>query len=113
MRNFLTAVENVECAVGHFEEFAAKNLSNWRKAEKMEKQEKAEVFAKKYKFYKEMTDDTRYVRQEMINCLGEPPEELVKAMDMIEWLMDRLLDFMRGEPIDNIMEDKYGSKEKG
>jgi hypothetical protein len=112
MRNFLTAVENVECAVGHFEEFATKHLANARKARETGDEKGEKVNMEKYRFYREMTDDTRYVRQEMINCLGKPPEELVRTLDMVEWLMDRLLDFMKGEPIDKIMEDKYGSKEE-
>lgn len=88
MRNFLTAVENVECAVGHFEEFATK----YGTVENPDEEEK-----KNYKFYKEMTDSTRYVRQEMINSVGKPPEVFMNSLDILEQLMDTLIDFMKGK----------------
>lgn len=112
MRNFLTAVENVECAVGHFEEFAIKSYEGYIKAKEAGDEEEMKNFQNKYSFYCEMTDSTRLVRQEMIKSPGHPPEKFLESLDMLETLMDRLIDFMKGEPIEDIMEGKLiGSRE--
>jgi len=89
MRNFLTAVENVEAAVGHFEEFATKCYTE---AKETEDEEERDELLKQYKFYREMTDSTRLVRQEMIKSLGHPPEKFLESLNMLETLMDRLID---------------------
>ena len=56
-----------------------------------------------------MTDSTRLVRQKMVNSAGKSPEALLESLDMLEQLMDKLLDFMIGEDLGEILEDKENS----
>jgi len=106
MRNWLTAVENVEAATGHFEEFATKS---YVEAKEAEGEGGKEELLKKYRFYREMTDSTRLVRQKMVNSAGESPESLLESLNMLEQLMDKLLDFMTGEDLGEVLEDKENS----
>jgi hypothetical protein len=100
MRNFLTAVENLECAVGHFEEFATKYTFEAVAGDGENDEEKLG----RAKFYRDMLDSTRYVRQKMIKSAGKDKSELMKCILWTSDLIDMLVDFMKDGKTDGMLE---------
>lgn len=99
LRNFLTSVENVEAAVGHFDEFTVTHIYKAL----MNGGDESEDHMEKAKFYRDMADSTRYVRQKLINSVGEDKSELMICIYQIGQLIDKLTGFMKGENKDGLL----------
>lgn len=77
-RNFILAVENVEAAVGHYEEFASKGEEY-------------------YEPCSELMDDCRYLRQKLVNSVGKERKELFKCLRSLNEFITKHLKYMKGE----------------
>jgi hypothetical protein len=104
LRNFLTAVENLECAVGHYEEFSSLKVSKAWEETRKGNGEKADELLEEASYYMNMNDSTRYVRQRLTNCPGRGKRELLTCLNLISELIDKQVEFMRGKDVDGLLE---------
>lgn len=104
LRNFLTAIENLECAVGHYEEFSSIKVFEALEAKGDGEKEKSEELLEEAEFYRDMLDSTRYVRQRLTKCPGKDKSELMKCLNLISKLIDKQVGFMRGKEVNGLLE---------